>query len=72
MKIVKEFENGFQVEISGEGFMMIELLRADLNNDDIEDILVFCYDYATEGTLGFGYTTKLSRLGADKMFEKIQ
>jgi len=69
--IIKEFGNGFQLEISGEGFMMIELLRADLNNDNIEDVLVFCYDYATEGTFGFGYTTKLSRKGADKMFEKI-
>ena len=71
IKIVKEFENGFQLEISGEGFMMIELLRADLNNDNIEDMLVFCYNYATEGTFGFGYTTKLSRKGVEKMFEKI-
>lgn len=71
IKIIEEFENGFHLEISGEGFMMIELLRADLNNDNIEDILVFCYDYATEGTFGFGNTTKLSRKGVEKLFEKI-
>lgn len=50
---------------------MIEMLRADLNNDDIEDVLVFCYDYAIKGTMGFGFTKMLSRKGVNLKFEKI-
>lgn len=71
MTIIEKFEYGFHIEFEGEGYMMIEMIRADLNDDNIEDVLVFCYDYATEGTLGFGYTTKLTRTGVNKMFERI-
>ena len=36
------------------GQRLIEVVRADFNGDGIEDILVFEYCFATEGTLGFG------------------
>ncbi|MFA5879104.1 MAG: HNH endonuclease signature motif containing protein [Candidatus Margulisiibacteriota bacterium] len=60
-KVIEKMENGFHIiEGRSEGFIMFELMRADLNNDDKEDILVFCYSYVIGGTAGFGYTTKLS------------
>jgi hypothetical protein len=33
-----------------------EILRADLNHDGIEEILISCYHRAVGGTLGFGHT----------------
>ena len=71
-KIIEQFEKGFHIVHSGEGLMMIELLRADLNDDNIEDILVFCYSYATEGTLGFGYTNTITRLNNESKFIEIK
>ena len=63
-KVKEKMENGFHIiytsEGRSEGFIMSELMRADLNNDDKEDILVFCYSYVIGGTSSFGYTTKLS------------
>ena len=38
----------------GMGKTYWEILRADLNNDGIEDILLGAYSYAIGGTLGFG------------------
>jgi hypothetical protein len=71
-KIIELLENGFHIVHSGEGFIMVELLRADLNDDNVEDILVFCYSYATEGTLGFGYTNIITRLSDESKFTEIE
>lgn len=46
-------------------------LRADLNNDGIEDVLVSTYDWATEGTFGAGHVTILTRRTADGKFEIV-
>jgi hypothetical protein len=70
--IIEQFEKGFHIVHSGEGLIMVELLRADLNDDNIEDILVFCYSYATEGTLGFGYTITITRLDSESKFIEIE
>lgn len=43
------------------GRRFIELLRADLNDDGIEEILVFDYTYATAGSLGGGGISVMSR-----------
>ncbi|HEY5590348.1 MAG TPA: HNH endonuclease signature motif containing protein [Paludibacter sp.] len=69
--IIEQFENGFRIEYSGQGLIMIELLRADLNNDNIEDILIYCYTYAIEGSMGFGFTEIISRLTNESKFSKI-
>jgi hypothetical protein len=69
--IIEQFEKGFHIVHSGEGLIMVELLRADLNDDNIEDILIFCYSYATEGTLGFGYTNTITRLDCESKFIEI-
>lgn len=71
-EIIEQFENGFKIVHSGEGLLMIELLRADLNNDNVEDVLVHCYSFATGGTLGVGYNNILSRQTTESKFKEIK
>lgn len=42
------------IEFGGQGTFMREILRADLDGDGCEDLLISRYLYATEGTLGIG------------------
>lgn len=58
-------------EPEGMGQQLIEVARADFNNDGIEDILIFEYCYATHGTLGFGGVRILTRKTANGLFEII-
>ncbi len=53
----------------GMGKAYWEFLRADLNGDGIEDILLNTYEYATQGTLGYGDVMLITRLAADSKFE---
>ncbi len=53
------------------GQQLIEVARADLNGDGIEDILLFEYCYATHGTLGYGGVRILTRTGPSKRFEDV-
>ncbi len=50
------------------GMILREVCRADFDGDGIEDILCECYCWATEGSLGFGWTALLSRCSPDSMF----
>ena len=50
------------------GLYLIEILRADLNNDGIEEVLLSWYEWALEGTFGAGGTVVLTRLGYDQPF----
>jgi hypothetical protein len=50
------------------GLLMREICRADLDGDGIEDILCECYCWATEGTLGFGWTSRLTRRSNSELF----
>jgi hypothetical protein len=50
------------------GLMLREICRADFDGDGVEDILCECYLWAPEGTLGFGWTSILSRTSAEGMF----
>jgi hypothetical protein len=45
-----------------------ELIRADLNSDGIEDILVFRYSRALGGTFGYGDVEIFTRLGPTEQF----
>lgn len=62
-------QNLLSVESGGMGQQLIEVVRADLNGDGIEDILLFEYCYATEGTFGFGGVKMITRLKPTGMFE---
>jgi hypothetical protein len=57
-------------EPEGMGQQIIEVARADFDDDGLEDILLFEYCYATRGTLGFGGVTIITRRGFDGMFER--
>lgn len=46
-------------------------LRADLNSDGIEDVLVSTYEWAPGGTFGAGHVTVLTRRTADGKFETV-
>jgi hypothetical protein len=50
------------------GLMLREICRADFDGDGIEDILCECYCWATEGTLGFGWTSILARTSENSGF----
>ncbi|VVN74697.1 hypothetical protein [Pseudomonas fluorescens] len=62
-------QNLLSVESVSMGQQLIEVVRADLNGDGIEDILLFEYCYAKEGTFGFGGVKTITRLNPSGMFE---
>lgn len=59
------------VEPGGMGQQLIEVARADFNGDGIEDMLLFEYCYATEGTLGYGRIRIITRTSETGMFETV-
>lgn len=58
-------------EPGGMGQQIIEVARADFNGDGIEDILLFEYCFATEGTLGYGFVRLITRRSTTGMFEAV-
>ncbi|MGE0329373.1 MAG: hypothetical protein AB7P37_01620 [Ramlibacter sp.] len=58
-------------EPGGMGQQIIEVARADFNGDGIEDILLFEYCFATEGTLGYGFVRLITRMSSTGMFEAV-
>ena len=67
IKIVRISSQELSIEWAW-GLMMREICRADFDGDGIEDILCECYCWAPEGTLGFGWTSIVSRASADSLF----
>jgi hypothetical protein len=55
----------------GMGQTLIEVTRADIDGDGIEDILLFEHCYATEGTMSTGGVRIVTRLAADAMFSEV-
>lgn len=55
-------------EREGMGIKFWELLRADLNNDGFDELLVYGYSFATHGTLGFSHLYLLERKHDKAMF----
>lgn len=53
----------------GMGKVYWEFLRADLNGDGTEDILLNTYEYATQGTFGYGDVMLITKLADDSKFE---
>lgn len=65
-------QNLLQVVVpGGMGHQLLEVARADFNGDGIEDMLLFEYCWATEGTLGFGGIRVLTRKSINGMFESV-
>jgi hypothetical protein len=65
-------QNVLGVEDEGMAQTMEEVVRADFNNDGIEDILVFEYHRAIGGTLGFGGIIMLTRKSIDGKLEEVR
>jgi hypothetical protein len=58
-------------EPEGMGQQLIEVARADFNEDGLEEILLFEYCYATHGTLGYGGIRMLTRKSLDGLLEVV-
>jgi len=70
--ITKVRQNFLEVaEPDGMGQQLIEVARADFNGDGVEEILLFEYCWATQGTLGYGGVRVLTRRSADSPFELV-
>ena len=63
--------NLLRIESEANGQQLIEVARADFNNDGIEDILLFEYCYAVGGTFGAGGIKVISRTTPNGLFEEI-
>ena len=57
-------------EHSGTGQYISEILRGDFKEDGLEDIVVYSYTYAVDGTLGYGNIEVWSDFGR-KTFERV-
>ncbi|MYB96168.1 TonB family protein [Candidatus Poribacteria bacterium] len=72
LTVIEKDQNVLTTEGIGMGQLLREVIRADFNNDGIEDILLFEYHYATQGTLGFGGVIVLTRKSVDGKFEVVR
>lgn len=61
-------QNLIRLEHHGMGQVIWELIRGDLNEDGVEDILIYNYFYAIGGTFGYGNIEILSRFGSNECF----
>ena len=68
VKIVSSFPLSLTLHYNYMGLSLHEILRADLNDDGIEDILIGSYQWTLEGTYGAGHTLALTRPGKDQPF----
>ena len=64
-------QNLLRLEGAGMGQELAEMVRADFNNDGIEDILFFEWDYAPLGTFGYRAICILTRTSMDGKFEEV-
>ncbi len=58
-------------EPRGMSQMLLEVTRADFNGDGLEDILLFEYCRATEGTYRYGSVKYVTRTSPDAMFSDL-
>lgn len=72
LKIETADNHVLRVEDEGMAQTLEEVVRADFNNDGIEDILVFEYHRAIGGTLGFGGIIMLTRKSIDGKLEEVR
>ena len=73
LKVVEKKQNALTTEEGIDtGQSLREVVRADFNDDGIEDILLFEYHYAIRGTFGFGGVIVLTRKSVDGKFEVVR
>lgn len=72
LKVKSADKHILRVEDEGMAQTIEEVVRADFNNDGIEDILVFEYHRAIGGTLGAGGIIMLTRKSIDGKLEEVR
>lgn len=72
LKVNSADKHVLRVEDEGMTQIMEEVVRADFNNDGIEDILVFEYHRVTQGTFGFGGIIVLTRKSMAGKLEEVR
>jgi hypothetical protein len=71
LKVVSSTSHSLHIEYNHLSRIIVEIMRADLDEDGIEDILVYWYDSSLQGTYGTGGTFVLTRRTADAPFERL-
>ena len=72
LKVQRAEKNVLQIEDDGIWQGLEEVVRADFNNDGVEDILVFEYYRAIGGTHGSGGIIVLTRKSVDGKLEEVR
>jgi hypothetical protein len=73
VSVVQVSSSFLTVEFAGDGTHMREILRADLDGDGYEDLLVSRYQYAVGGSLGLGLEpVALARRSPDEPFTQTK
>ena len=72
LKVQRAEKDVLQIEDDGMWQGLEEVVRADFNNDGIEDILVFEYHRAIGGTHGSGGIIVLTRKSVDGKLEEVR
>jgi hypothetical protein len=71
LKVISSTSHSLHIEYEHFSRMIVEIMRADLNEDGIEDILVYARDSSLQGTYKNGGTFILTRRAADAPFERL-
>jgi hypothetical protein len=71
LKVISSTSHSLHIEYEHFSRMIVEIMRADLNEDGIEDILVYWRDSSLQGTYKNGGTFILTRRAADAPFERL-
>jgi hypothetical protein len=71
LKVVSSTSHSLHIEYDYFSRIIVEIMRADLDEDGIEDILVYWYDSSLQGTYKNGGTFVLTRRAADAPFERL-
>ena len=72
LRVVEKNQNTLTTEEIDTGQFLQEVVRADFNDDGIEDIFLFEYHYAIHGTFGSGGVIVLTRKSVDGKFEVVR
>ncbi len=72
LKVVSSTSRSLHIEYEYFSRIIVEIMRADLDEDGVEDILVYWYDSSLQGTYGEGGRFILTRRAADALFERLQ
>ena len=72
LRVVEKNQNTLTTEEIDTGQFLQEVVRADFNDDGIEDIFLFEYHYSIRGTFGSGGIIVLTRKSVDGKFEVVR